>query len=42
MCVKAKEAESDPLLSAENGGVLAEGGGGARAPEWNSNKDLHA
>lgn len=40
--MKAKETELDPLLNAENGvGILAEGGG-ARAPGWNSNKDLHA
>ena len=43
MCEKAKEAESDPLISAENGsGILTEGVGGARAPGWNSNKDLRA
>lgn len=42
LCIKAKETESDPLLNAENGGGLLAEGGGARAPGWNSNKDLHA
>ncbi|EYU46015.1 hypothetical protein ABFS83_04G079800 [Erythranthe nasuta] len=39
---QAKESESDPLLSVENGGGILNEGGAARAPGWNSNKDLQA
>ncbi|KAL4610903.1 hypothetical protein ACB098_08G070700 [Castanea mollissima] len=39
---QAKESESDPLLTVENGtGILADGVV-PKAPVWNSNKDLHA
>lgn len=40
--MKAKESETDPLLSVENGGGILTDGGVARAPGWNSNKDLQA
>ncbi|GFP91199.1 uncharacterized membrane protein at1g06890 [Phtheirospermum japonicum] len=39
---QAKENESDPLLSVENGGGILTDGGVARAPGWSSNKDLQA
>ncbi|KAK6163853.1 hypothetical protein DH2020_000717 [Rehmannia glutinosa] len=39
---QAKENESDPLLSVENGGGILTDGSVARAPGWNSNKDLQA
>ncbi|XP_062081598.1 UDP-xylose transporter 3 [Humulus lupulus] len=38
---QAKEVESDPLLSVENGNGL-HGDGGPKSPVWTSNKDLHA
>ncbi|PON66164.1 Sugar phosphate transporter domain containing protein [Trema orientale] len=38
---QAKEVESDPLLSVENGNGML-GDGGPKAPVWASNKDLHA
>ncbi|XP_031265713.1 UDP-xylose transporter 3 isoform X2 [Pistacia vera] len=38
---QVKESESDPLISVEKGtGIINEGV--AKAPVWNSNKDLHA
>ncbi|KAL3829022.1 hypothetical protein ACJIZ3_017824 [Penstemon smallii] len=39
---QAKESESDPLLSVENGGGILTDGGVTSAPGWNSNKDLQA
>ncbi|CAA0838104.1 Insulinase (Peptidase family M16) family protein [Striga hermonthica] len=39
---QAKENESDPLLSVENGGGSLSDSSVARAPGWNSNKDLQA
>ncbi|XP_011089524.1 uncharacterized membrane protein At1g06890 [Sesamum indicum] len=39
---QAKEGESDPLLSVENGGGILNEGGVVRAPGWTSNKDLQA
>lgn len=39
--LQAKEVESDPLLSVENGNGML-GDGGPKAPVWTSNKDLHA
>ncbi|GER35473.1 nucleotide/sugar transporter family protein [Striga asiatica] len=39
---QAKENESDPLLSVENGGGSLSDSNIARAPGWNSNKDLRA
>ncbi|GMN23379.1 hypothetical protein TIFTF001_000096 [Ficus carica] len=39
---QAKEAESDPLLSVENGSGILGDGAVPKAPVWNSNKDLHA
>ncbi|KAF8397028.1 hypothetical protein HHK36_018666 [Tetracentron sinense] len=38
---QAKESESDPLISVENGPGIATDGV-PKAPVWNSNKDLHA
>nr|GMD29185.1 UDP-xylose transporter 3 [Ipomoea batatas] len=41
--LKAKESESDPLISAEKGGGhLVESGIAKSSPGWNSNKDLQA
>ncbi|KAL0284182.1 UNVERIFIED_CONTAM: UDP-xylose transporter 3 [Sesamum angustifolium] len=39
---QAKEGESDPLLSVENGSGILNEGGVVRAPGWTSNKDLQA
>lgn len=39
---QTKEAESDPLLSVENGSGILGDGAVPKAPVWNSNKDLHA
>ncbi|KAK4483064.1 hypothetical protein RD792_010240 [Penstemon davidsonii] len=39
---QAKESESDPLLSVEDGGGILTDGGVTSAPGWNSNKDLQA
>ncbi|XP_027091241.1 UDP-xylose transporter 3 [Coffea eugenioides] len=39
---QAKENESDPLISVENGASILTDGGAAKAPGWNSNKDLRA
>ncbi|XP_062171199.1 UDP-xylose transporter 3 isoform X1 [Alnus glutinosa] len=39
---QAKESESDPLLSVENGAAILGDGVVPKAPVWNSNKDLHA
>ncbi|RWR79035.1 hypothetical protein CKAN_00759200 [Cinnamomum micranthum f. kanehirae] len=39
---QAKEIESDPLLSAENGAVIVADGVVPKAPVWSSNKDLQA
>ena len=36
--IQVKEGETDPLINAEKG----TGDGVAKAPAWNSNKDLHA
>ncbi|KAI8013960.1 UDP-xylose transporter 3 [Camellia lanceoleosa] len=39
---QAKESESDPLISVENGGSILTDGIVQKAPTWNSNKDLQA
>lgn len=39
---QAKESESDPLTSVENGASMLTDGVAAKAPGWNSNKDLQA
>ncbi|KAL6967808.1 UDP-xylose transporter 3 [Sarracenia purpurea var. burkii] len=39
---QAKESESDPLISAENGASILTDPVVPKAPGWNSNKDLHA
>lgn len=39
---QAKETESDPLLSAENGAVIVPDVVVPKAPAWSSNKDLQA
>ncbi|KAL0533505.1 hypothetical protein IC582_027537 [Cucumis melo] len=39
---QAKENESDPLISVENGAAILGDGVGPKAPAWSSNKDLHA
>ncbi|KAF8397120.1 hypothetical protein HHK36_016027 [Tetracentron sinense] len=39
---QAKESESDPLISVENGTGSVTDGNVPKAPVWNSNKDLHA
>jgi len=39
---QAKESESDPLISVENGSGTLTDGGLAKVPGWNSNKDLEA
>lgn len=41
--LKAKESESDPLISAEKGGGhLVDSAMAKSSPGWNSNKDLQA
>ncbi|KAA8550437.1 hypothetical protein F0562_002121 [Nyssa sinensis] len=39
---QAKESETEPLVSAENGTGILTDGGVPKGPAWNSNKDLHA
>ncbi|XP_043706998.1 UDP-xylose transporter 3-like [Telopea speciosissima] len=39
---QAKENESDPLMSVENGTGIVNDGVAPTAPVWSSNKDLHA
>ncbi|KAF9597695.1 hypothetical protein IFM89_021173 [Coptis chinensis] len=39
---QAKESESDPLISIENGSGVANDGVDTKAPVWNSDKDLRA
>ncbi|XP_022729663.1 UDP-xylose transporter 3 isoform X2 [Durio zibethinus] len=39
---QVKESESDPLISVDNGSGILSDGIVAKAPAWNSNKDLHA
>ncbi|XP_057953277.1 UDP-xylose transporter 3 [Malania oleifera] len=39
---QAKESETDPLISVENGGGILADGAVPKGPAWSSNKDLHA
>eukprot|EP00262_Sarcandra_glabra_P008338 TRINITY_DN21785_c0_g1_i1.p1 TRINITY_DN21785_c0_g1~~TRINITY_DN21785_c0_g1_i1.p1 ORF type:complete len:353 (+),score=36.00 TRINITY_DN21785_c0_g1_i1:175-1233(+) len=39
---QAKESESDPLISVENGTGITTDGAISKAPVWSSDKDLHA
>ncbi|GFZ01741.1 nucleotide/sugar transporter family protein [Actinidia rufa] len=39
---QAKESESDPLISVENGTSILADSGVPKAPVWSSDKDLHA